>query len=122
MERLRTDHIDLFNQHRVDPKVPIEEVAGAVAELIKAGKVRHWGLSEAGVETIRRAHAALPLTAIQSEYSIASTTKMHRLEENLGAAEVELTEGEIQDLNDALAKIEVSGDRYPAELAKRVGK
>ncbi|BBO74219.1 aldehyde oxidase [Desulfosarcina widdelii] len=219
LKRLRTDHIDLFNQHRVDPKVPIEEVAGAVAELIKAGKVRHWGLSEAGVETIRRAHAALPLKAIQSEYSmmwrqpeeellptleefgigfvpfsplgkgfltgrfdknstfnnddfrsivprfkpenleanqilvnlvkeiatgknatqaqialawviaqkpwivpIPGTTKMHRLEENLGAAEVELTEGEIQDLNDALAKIEVSGDRYPAELAKRVGK
>ena len=219
LKRLRTDHIDLFYQHRVDPKVPIEDVAGAVAELIKAGKVRHWGLSEAGVETIRRAHAVLQVTAIQSEYSmmwrqpeaellpaleelgigfvpfsplgkgfltgrfdknstfnnddfrsivprfkpenleanqslvnlvkkiatgknatpaqialawvmaqkpwiapIPGTTKMHRLEENLGAADIELATGELQDLNDALSKIEVSGDRYPAELAKRVGK
>ncbi len=70
LRRLRTDSIDLFYQHRVDPNVPIEEVAGAVKELIQAGKVRHFGLSEAGVQTIRRAHAVQPVTAVQSEYSL----------------------------------------------------
>ncbi|QSV45503.1 aldo/keto reductase [Geobacter benzoatilyticus] len=70
LKRLRTDHIDLFYQHRVDPAVPIEEVAGAVADLVKAGKVRHFGLSEAGVATIRKAHAVHPVTALQSEYSL----------------------------------------------------
>ena len=70
LKRLRTDHIDLFYQHRVDPAVPIEDVAGAVKELIDAGKVRHFGLSEAGVQTIRRAHAVQPVTAVQSEYSL----------------------------------------------------
>lgn len=70
LKRLRTDHIDLLYQHRVDPNVPIEEVAGAVEALIKEGKVRYWGLSEAGVQTVRRAHATLPLTALQSEYSM----------------------------------------------------
>jgi aryl-alcohol dehydrogenase-like predicted oxidoreductase len=70
LKRLRTDHIDLFYQHRVDPAVPIEEVAGAVKDLIQAGKVRHFGLSEAGVKTIRRAHAVQPVTALQSEYSL----------------------------------------------------
>jgi len=70
LKRLRTDHLDLFYQHRVDPNVPIEDVAGAVKELIRAGKVKHFGLSEAGVQTIRRAHAVQPLTAIQSEYSL----------------------------------------------------
>ena len=70
LRRLRTDHIDLFYQHRVDPGVPIEEVAGAVKELIQEGKVRHFGMSEAGVHTIRRAHAVQPVTAIQSEYSL----------------------------------------------------
>jgi len=70
LRRLRTDHIDLFYQHRVDPNVPIEDVAGTVAELIIAGKVRHFGLSEAGVDTIRRAHAVQPVTALQSEYSL----------------------------------------------------
>jgi aryl-alcohol dehydrogenase-like predicted oxidoreductase len=70
LKRLRTDHIDLLYQHRVDPDVPIEDVAGAVKELIQAGKVRHFGLSEAGVETIRRAHAVQPVTALQSEYSL----------------------------------------------------
>jgi aryl-alcohol dehydrogenase-like predicted oxidoreductase len=219
LKRLRTDRIDLFYQHRVDPNVPIEDVAGTVAELIQAGKVRHWGLSEAGVETIRRAHAVLPVTAIQSEYSmmwrqpeeellptleelgigfvpfsplgkgfltgrfdknttfdssdfrsivprftpenleanqvlvnlikdiaagknatpaqialawvlaqkpwivpIPGTTKMHRLEENLGAADIELTDGELKELKSALDRIEISGDRYPTELAKRVDK
>lgn len=72
LKRLRTDHIDLLYQHRVDPAVPIEDVAGAVKELMDQGKVLHWGLSEPGIETIRRAHAALPLTAIQNEYSMAT--------------------------------------------------
>src|SRR5580700_6696562 len=70
LKRLRTDHIDLFYQHRVDPAVPIEDVAGAVKELIGEGKVRHFGLSEAGAQTIRRAHAVQPVTALQSEYSL----------------------------------------------------
>ena len=70
LQRLRTDHIDLFYQHRVDPDVPIEDVAGAVKDLIAAGKVRHFGLSEAGAQTIRRAHAVQPVTALQSEYSL----------------------------------------------------
>src|SRR3954464_5594582 len=70
LKRLRTDVIDLFYQHRVDPDVPIEEVAGAVKELIQQGKVKHFGLSEAGVQTIRRAHAVLPVTALQNEYSL----------------------------------------------------
>jgi len=72
LKRLRTDHIDLFYQHRVDPNVPIEDVAGAVADLVKAGKVKHFGFSEAGVSTIRRAHAVHPVTALQSEYSLWS--------------------------------------------------
>ncbi len=70
LKRLRTDHIDLFYQHRVDPEVPIEDVAGAVKELIAEGKVKHFGLSEAGIKTIRRAHAVQPITAVQSEYSL----------------------------------------------------
>ena len=218
LKRLRTDRIDLFYQHRVDPDVPIEDVAGTVRDLIKEGKVRYWGLSEAGVPTIRRAHAVQPVTAIQSEYSmmwrqpedellptleelgigfvpfsplgkgfltgrfdknstfdsndfrsivprftpenldasqalvnlvrdvaegknatppqialawvlaqkpwiipIPGTRKLERLEENLGAADVLLTADELRELNTALSKIEVSGDRYPAEYAKRVG-
>lgn len=70
LKRLRTDHIDLYYQHRVDPKVPIEEVAGTIKDLMEEGKILHWGLSEAGMETIRKAHAILPLTAVQSEYSM----------------------------------------------------
>jgi aryl-alcohol dehydrogenase-like predicted oxidoreductase len=221
LKRLNVETIDLYYQHRVDPNVPIEEVAGVVQDLIKEGKVRYWGLSEAGVETIRRAHAVQPLTAVQSEYSmmwrspeeellptleelgigfvpfsplgkgfltgkidknttfvssdfrsivprfkpenleanqvlvdlikkiaarknatpaqialawvlaqkpwivpIPGTRKLERLEENLGALDVELTPEELSDLNDALSKIEISGDRYPAgsEYANRVGK
>lgn len=217
LKRLKVDTIDLYYQHRVDPNVPIEEVAGVVQDLIKEGKVRHWGLSEAGVQTIRRAHAVQPLTAIQSEYSmmwrspeeellpaleelgigfvpfsplgkgfltgkidknatfvssdfrsivprfkpenleanqvlvelimkvaanknatlsqialawvpaqkpwivpIPGTRKLERLEENLGAADIELTPEELRDLNDTLSKIEISGDRYPSgsEYAK----
>ena len=219
LKRLEVETIDLYYQHRVDPDVPIETVAGVVQDLIKEGKVRHWGLSEAGMQTIRRAHAVQPLTAVQSEYSmmwrqpeaellpaleelgigfvpfsplgkgfltgtidknatfvssdfrsivprfipenlaanqvlvelikrvaagknatpaqvalawvlaqkpwivpIPGTRKLERLEENLGAADVELTAGELHDLNDALSKIEIAGERYPAEYANRVGK
>ncbi len=218
LERLRTDHIDLLYQHRVDPHVPIEHVADTVKELMGEGKVKHWGLSEAGVNTIRRAHKVLPLTAVQSEYSmwwrrpeeeliptleelgigfvpfsplgkgfltgrfdksskfdssdfrhivprfssqnldanqvlvelirmiakekdatpaqvslawllarrpwivpIPGTTNLLRLEENMGAAELELSLEEVNDINSALSKIEVRGDRYPEELEKRTG-
>jgi pyridoxine 4-dehydrogenase len=219
LKRLRTDRIDLFYQHRVDPKVPIEEVAGTVKELIAEGKVKHFGLSEAGAETIRRAHAIQPVAALQSEYSlwwrepeteilptleelgigfvpfsplgkgfltgkiddktafanddfrnivprfsqearkanqalvdqlgaiasakgvtpaqfalawllaqkpwivpIPGTTKLHRLEENVGAAAVELTAAEMAAIGEVLAHIRVLGDRYPAHLEARVGK
>jgi aryl-alcohol dehydrogenase-like predicted oxidoreductase len=219
LKRLRTDVIDLFYQHRVDPKVPIEDVAGAVKELIGEGKVKHFGLSEAGVQTIRRAHAVQPVTAVQSEYSlwfrdpekellptleeigigfvpysplgrgfltgkmnenttfdssdfrnmlprftpearkanqalvdmlgeiakrkkatpaqialawllaqkpwivpIPGTTKLHRLEENIGAAAVELTPEDLAQLEGAASKIPVQGARYPEELQKLVGR
>ncbi|KRF51455.1 aldehyde oxidase [Bacillus sp. Soil531] len=219
LKRLKVDTIDLYYQHRVDPNVPVEEVAGVVQELIKEGKVKHWGLSESGVETIRRAHAVQPVTAVQSEYSmmwrspeedllptleelgigfvpfsplgkgfltgkvdknatfgsddfrsivprfkpenieanqvvvdlirkiaagkdatpaqialawvlhqktwivpIPGTRKLERLEENIGAVDVELTTKELNDLNDALEKIEILGERYPAEHANKVGK
>jgi aryl-alcohol dehydrogenase-like predicted oxidoreductase len=219
LTRLRTDRIDLFYQHRVDPDVPIEEVAGAVQDLIQEGKVGHFGLSEAGVQTIRRAHTIQPVTALQSEYSlwwrepekevlptleelgigfvpfsplgkgfltgtidenttfdatdfrtivprftpearkanqnlvgllgeiaqrkqatsaqialawllaqkpwivpIPGTTKVHRLEENLGAAAVELTPDDLREIERAAAQITVQGDRYPAHLAARVGR
>ena len=213
--RLKTDVIDLFYQHRVDPNVPIEEVAGAVKDLIQQGKVKHFGLSEAGVKTIRRAHAVQPVTAVQSEYSlwwrrpetellpvleelgiglvpysplgrgfltgkldpnatfessdfrrnlprfapealkanqalvdllsdlakrkkatparialawllarkpwivpIPGTTKLHRLEENIGAVSIELSPADLSDINDAASKITVQGDRYPEHLEK----
>lgn len=219
LKRLRVEAIDLYYQHRVDPDVPIEEVAGAVKDLIAEGKVKHFGMSEAGVETIRRAHAILPVTAVESEYSmmwrqpedellptleelgigfvpfsplgkgfltgrfdknstfdssdfrsivprfsrenldanqalvelvkeiatakqatpaqialawvlaqkpwivpIPGTTKLHRLEENLGAATVELTPDDLRKIANALAKIEVHGDRYPAIQQQRVGR
>jgi aryl-alcohol dehydrogenase-like predicted oxidoreductase len=217
LKRLKTDVIDLFYQHRVDPNVPIEDVAGAVKDLIQDGKVKHFGLSEAGVQTIRRAHAVQPVTALQSEYSlwwrepeqeilptleelgigfvpfsplgkgfltgkidetttfdskdfrnvvprfspearkanqalvdllgqiaarkratpaqialawllaqkswivpIPGTTKLHRLEENIGAAAVELRLDDLHDIGDAVSKITVQGDRYPAHLQARV--
>jgi aryl-alcohol dehydrogenase-like predicted oxidoreductase len=217
LKRLKTDVIDLFYQHRVDPNVPIEDVAGAVKDLIQDGKVKHFGLSEAGVQTIRRAHAVQPVTALQSEYSlwwrepeqeilptlgelgigfvpfsplgkgfltgkidetttfdskdfrnvvprfspearkanyalvdllgqiaarkqatpaqialawllaqkpwivpIPGTTKLHRLEENIGAAAVELKLDDLHHIKDAVSKITVQGDRYPAHLQARV--
>lgn len=219
LKRLKTDVIDLFYQHRVDPEVPIEDVAGAVKELIAAGKVKHFGMSEAGVQTIRRAHKVQPLTAIQNEYSIwfrdpeqevlplceelgigfvpysplgrgfltgkmdetttfdpndfrnklprftpearkanqslifllermgkkknatpaqmalawllaqkpwivpiPGTTKLHRLEENLGAAFIELTAEDLREIDAAAAKIQVQGERYPEEMQRMVGR
>jgi aryl-alcohol dehydrogenase-like predicted oxidoreductase len=218
LQRLNTDRIDLLYQHRVDPNVPIEDVAGAVKDLILAGKVNHFGLSEAGMPTVRRAHAVQPVTALQNEYSlwwrrpedealptceelgigfvpfsplgrgfltgkidesttfdskdfrnaiprfsaenreanqavvellrdiaarknatpaqialawllaqkpwivpIPGTTKLHRLEENLGAASINLTEQELREIETAAAKIEVQGERYPEDLEKRTG-
>ena len=219
LKRLKTDVIDLFYQHRVDPNVPIEDVAGAIKDLIQQGKVKHFGLSEAGVKTIRRAHAVQPVTALQSEYSlwwrepeaetiptleelgigfvpfsplgkgfltgaiskdttfdkndfrnivprftpenreanqafvdlvgkfaqqkkatpaqialawvlaqkpwfvpIPGTTKLHRLEENIAAADVELSPDDLSELNTAASKIAVQGARYPEELQKMVGR
>lgn len=219
LKRLKTDVIDLFYQHRVDPNVPIEDVAGAVKDLIQQGKVRHFGLSEAGAQTIRRAHKVQPVTALQSEYSlwwrepekeiismledlgigfvpfsplgkgfltgainkdtqfgktdfrnivprfsaenreanmalvdlirqfaqqkkatpaqvalawllaqkpwivpIPGTTKPHRLEENIGAADVELSPDDLRELESAASKIQVQGARYPEEFQKMAGR
>ncbi len=219
LKRLNTDVIDLFYQHRVDPEVPIEDVAGAVKDLIQEGKVKHFGLSEAGVKTIRRAHAVQPVTAVQSEYSlwtrgpetevlptleelgigfvpysplgkgfltgkmdentqldssdfrsilprftpearkanqalvdllgeiakqkkatpaqialawllaqkpwivpIPGTTKLARLEENIGAAAIELTSNDLRDIESAAAKIKVEGARYPEHIEALTGR
>jgi aryl-alcohol dehydrogenase-like predicted oxidoreductase len=219
LKRLRTDHIDLFYQHRVDPDVPIEDVAGAVEELIAAGKVKHFGMSEAAVQTIRRAHAIQPVTAVQSEYSlfyrgpeaellpaleelgigfvpfsplgagfltgkidentkfdptdfrnmvprfspearkanmvvvdlvksfagrkgatpaqvalawllaqkpwivpIPGTTKLHRLEENLGAVNVELTEADLKEIDDTSSSLKLEGARLPESMLKMTGR
>jgi aryl-alcohol dehydrogenase-like predicted oxidoreductase len=219
LKRLKTDTIDLFYQHRVDPNVPIEDVAGAVKDLIRQGKVKHFGLSEAGAQTIRRAHAVQPVTALQSEYSlwwrepeqeivptleelgigfvpfsplgkgfltgaisasttfdktdfrntvprfspearkanqslvdllgeiarqkkatpaqialawllaqkpwivpIPGTTKLHRLEENVGAAKVELTASDLRDIERVLSEVKVQGARYPEHLQALVGR
>jgi len=219
LKRLKTDHIDLFYQHRVDPDVAIEDVAGAVKELIEEGKVLHFGLSEAGVQTIRRAHAVQPVTALQSEYSlwwrepeaevlptleelgigfvpfsplgrgfltgkidenttfdssdfrnsvprftpearkanqalvdllsrvaerkkatpaqialawllaqkpwivpIPGTTKLQRLEENIGAAAVELTVDDLREIDDAASTITVQGARYPESMQRMTGR
>jgi aryl-alcohol dehydrogenase-like predicted oxidoreductase len=218
LKRLNVETIDLLYQHRVDPNVPIEDVAGAVKELIQAGKVKHFGLSEAGAKTIRRAHAVQPITALQSEYSlwtrtpekqviptleelgigfvpysplgrgflagkmnenttfdssdfrsslprfapealkanqavvdllgniakqkkatpaqialawllaqkpwivpIPGTTKLHRLEENIGAAAVQLTPEDLRDIDSTASKITVQGDRYPEHLQRMTG-
>ncbi len=219
LKRLKVESIDLFYQHRVDPEVPIEDVAGAVKELIQQGKVKHFGLSEAGAQTIRRAHAIQPVAAVQSEYSIwwrrpeeevipaleelgiglvpysplgrgfltgkieenakfdrsdfrsrlprftlealkenqalvdllrkvaefkkatpaqialawllaqkpwvvpiPGTTKLHRLEENIGAVAVELTPDDLRDIDDAASKIAVKGSRYPEEIERMTGR
>ena len=219
LKRLRSNHIDLFYQHRVDPDVPIEDVAGAVKELIADGKVRHFGLSEAGIQTIRRAHAIHPVTAVQSEYSlfwrgpeaellptlqelgigfvpfsplgagfltgqidentkfdptdfrnivprfspearkinmmlvdlvksvaqrksatpaqvalawllaqkpwivpIPGTTKLHRLQENLGAVNMELTESDLKQIDEASSKLKLEGARLPEAMLKMTGR
>ncbi|HZU25159.1 MAG TPA: aldo/keto reductase [Bryobacteraceae bacterium] len=219
LQRLKTDRIDLFYQHRVDPEVPIEDVAGAVKDLIQAGKVKHFGLSEAGARTIRRAHKVQPVAALQSEYSmwwrepeheiiptleelgigfvpfsplgkgfltgaiskdtqfdkgdfrnivprfspenrdanwavvdligsfarhrnatpaqialawilvqkpwivpIPGTTRLHRLEENLGAVNITLTADDLRQLDEATAKIDIHGARYPENLQRLVGR
>jgi len=219
MKRLKTDYIDLFYQHRVDPNIPIEEVAGTIRDLISEGKVRHWGLSEAGTETIRSAHAVQPVAALQSEYSlffrepekeiiptleelgigfvpfsplgkgfltgainettkfsssdfrnivprfseenrkanqalvnllksiatekdatpaqialawlliqkpwitpIPGTTKLHRLQENIGATTIKLSVEDIQQIETSASKIVIQGARYPENLQNRVGK
>lgn len=219
LQRLRTDRIDLFYQHRVDPQVPIEDVAGTIQELIGEGKVLHWGLSEAGAQTIRRAHAVQPLAALQSEYSlwwrepeaeilptllelgigfvpfsplgkgfltgaidettsfdksdfrnivprfsnenrqankvlvdllkdiavaksatpaqialswllakqpwivpIPGTTKLHRLQENVGAVTISLTAADLSRIELAAASIQIQGARYPVQLQKMVGR
>jgi aryl-alcohol dehydrogenase-like predicted oxidoreductase len=219
LQRLQSDYIDLFYQHRVDPNVPMEDVAGTVSELIREGKVRHFGLSEAGAQSIRRAHAVQPVAAVQSEYSlwwrapetevlpvceelgigfvpfsplgrgfltgqiddktafakddfrnivprfsaenrkanegfvellrsiaagrqatpaqvaigwllaqkpwivpIPGTTKLHRLQENIGAAAVELSAAELGQIAAALSNITAQGERYPASLAARTGR
>jgi len=219
LKRLKVETIDLYYQHRVDPKVPIEDVAGAVKELIQEGKVKHFGLSEAGAQTIRRAHAVQPVTAIQSEYSlwwrtseeevlpmceelgigfvpfsplgrgyltgkvdenttfassdirnrlprytpearkanwvvvdllarigeqkgatpaqialawllaqkpwivpIPGSRKLERLEENIGAVNVELTADDLREIENAISKITVQGDRYPEDLKKMTGR
>jgi aryl-alcohol dehydrogenase-like predicted oxidoreductase len=219
LKRLQTDRIDLLYQHRVDPNVPIEDVAGAVRDLIQAGKVKHFGMSEAGEEMIRRAHAVQPVTALQSEYSmwwrepeqsviatleelgigfvcfsplgkgfltgavkvdtkfesndirstlprfdaeareanldliaqigeiaeskkatnaqialawllaqkpwivpIPGTTKLHRLEENVGGADVKLTPEDLQKIESALDRIEIKGERYTAAMQKTINR
>ncbi len=219
LTRLRTDRIDLFYQHRVDPNVPIEDVAGTIKQLMEEGKVLHWGLSEAGVQTIRRAHSVQPLAALQSEYSlwwrepeqeilplleelgigfvpfsplgkgfltgkidadtkfgekdfrntvprfseenrkanqalvdllgaiasekqvtpaqlalswllaqkpwivpIPGTTKLYRLEENIGAVDVQLSESELRRINEAASSIQIAGERYSGQAATMVGR
>ncbi|WP_372854747.1 aldo/keto reductase [Pedobacter sp.] len=219
MKRLKTDYIDLFYQHRVDPNIPIEDVAGTIQDLIKEGKIRHWGLSEAGTDTIRKAHAVQPVAALQSEYSlffrepekeiiptleelrigfvpfsplgkgfltgainettkfdptdfrnivprfseenrkanqalvdllksiateknaspaqialawllaqkpwivpIPGTTKIHRLQENIGATKIWLTAQDVHQIDTAASKIFIQGARYPEALQNRVGK
>lgn len=218
LKRLQTDVIDLYYQHRVDTGIPIEDVAGTIKDLISEGKIKHWGLSEAGVQTVRRAHSVQPVTAVESEYSlwwrrpeeallpaleelgigfvpfsplgkgfltgtvskeakfeksdfrsivprftpealeanqalvdllkrvaeqkkataaqialawllaqkpwivpIPGTTKLSRLEENIAATSIELTQDELKSIDNTLAQIEVTGERYPEELEKRTG-
>ena len=168
LKRLKTDCIDLFYQHRVDPNVPMEDVAGAVRDLITEGKVKYFGMCEAGEDAIRRAHAVQPLSALQSEYSmffrslacaanhhlvtlideiaqrkqatpaqialawllaqkpwiapIPGTTKLHRLEENVGGATVELTVEDLRELGEVLAKVPVQGERYTAQMMKTINR
>ncbi len=138
LERLRVDRIDLYDQHRVDPEVPIEEVAGAVKDLIRAGKVKHFGLCEAAARTIRRAHAVQPVTIVQSEYSLWHDQRSDRVrplrfpqhgpslqrgEPNgesgaCRATAVELTTGDLHDIESAASRITIHGARYPERLER----
>src|SRR5437762_2225578 len=114
LKRLKTDRIDLFYQHRVDLNVPIEDVAGTVKELIAEGKVKHFGLSEAGVQTVRRAHAVQPLTAVQSEYSLfwrGPEAELLPVLEKLGAVDLELTASDLAEINAEASKFQVQGER-----------
>src|SRR5580693_4909183 len=117
LKRLKADTIDLFYQHRVDPNVPIEEVAGAVKQLIQQGKVKHFGLSEAGAQTIRRAHAVQPVAALQSEYSL-----WWRQPEELGAANVDLTPEDLRAIESASSTIKIEGARYPKWVEQTTGR
>jgi aryl-alcohol dehydrogenase-like predicted oxidoreductase len=152
LKRLKVDAIDLFYQHRVDPDVPIEDVAGAVKDLIQEGKVKHFGLSEAGAQTIRHAHAVQPVTAVQSEYSLwwrrpeaevlpileelgigfvpysplgkgFLTGKINEnTDENIGAAVAELTSDDLREIESVASKITVQGARYPVNLEQLTGR
>jgi aryl-alcohol dehydrogenase-like predicted oxidoreductase len=147
LARLGVDAIDLLYQHRVDPGTPIEEVAGTVGELIAAGKVRHFGLSEAGASTIRRAHAVQAVTAVQSEYSLwwrqpesevlpvcaelgigfVPYSPLGRgfltgAMENLGSAAVELTSRDLAEIDSVASAVSIVGDRYPAELEQKTNR
>src|SRR5207248_1941250 len=132
LKRLRTDVIDLYYQHRVDPNVPIEDVAGAVKDLIAQGKVKHFGMSEAGVRTIRRAHAVKPVTPAQIALAwllalkpwivpIPGTTKLARLDENIAAAAIALSSEDLRTIENAASRITIQGARYPEHLEKRTG-
>src|SRR5205807_2513540 len=133
LKRLRTDVIDLYYQHRVDPNVPIEDVAGTVKELIAQGKVKHFGMSEAGVRTIRRAHAVQQVTAVQSEYSLwwrrpeeellptLGTTTLARLDESNAAAAIRLSADDLREIESDASRITIQGARYPEHLEKRTG-
>jgi aryl-alcohol dehydrogenase-like predicted oxidoreductase len=149
LRRLRVEAIDLYYQHRVDPDVPIEEVAGTVKELIHEGKVKHFGLSEAAAQTIRRAHAVQPVTAVQSEYSLwwrrpeeevlptleelgigfvpysplGKGFLTGKIDENASfAVAVELTPDDVRDIESAASKITVQGARYPEHLERLTGR
>jgi aryl-alcohol dehydrogenase-like predicted oxidoreductase len=121
LQRLGVEVIDLFYQHRVDPNVPIEDVAGAVKELIAEGKVRHFGLSEPGAQTVRRAHAVQPVTALQNEYSLwtrgPETNGILEACEELGIGFVPFAE-----IQRAAAEIQVEGERYPEHLMATTGR
>jgi aryl-alcohol dehydrogenase-like predicted oxidoreductase len=116
LKRLRTDRIDLLYQHRVDPNVPMEDVAGMVRDLIREGKVKHFGLSEAGLQNIRRAHAVRPVTAIQNHYG----AKVAHLDDNLPAAGLEPTAEDLREIDTAFASIEIKGAALSEALESQI--
>src|SRR3989442_178041 len=121
LKRLRTDVIDLYYQHRVDPNVPIEDVAGAITDLIRQGKVKHFGMSEAGVSTIRRAHAVQQVTAVQSEYSLWWRRPEEELLPTLEELGIRLPSDDLRQIESAASHITIQGARYPEHLEKRTG-